>query len=106
MTTQRHSYGGKYFLKWLRSSSSIWTHVKSVSEKKSATTARQNLKPFEPVPCFSTHPLSLEKSKECTVQDYESMVDWKAAQDDSSDAAASLPGCGVAGAPCLRPPTF
>jgi hypothetical protein len=39
-----------------------------VSEKKSATAARQYLKPFEPVPCFSTHPLSLEKSKECTVQ--------------------------------------
>jgi hypothetical protein len=54
------------------------------------------LKPFESVLCFSTHPLSLEKSKECTVENNESMVDWKAAQDDSSDAAANVPGHGMA----------
>lgn len=76
-----------------------------MSEKKSAA-ARQYLKPFEPVPCFSTNPLSVEKGKKFIVQDYESMVDWKAAQDDSSEAAASVIGCGMAGAPCLLPATF
>ena len=53
------------------------------------------------MPCFSTNPLSVQKGEECLVQDYESMVDWKAAQDDSSEAAASVPGRGMAGAPCL-----
>jgi len=72
-----------------------------VSEKKSASTARHYLKPFEPVPYFSTNPLAVEKGKKSTVQDYESVVDWKAAQDDSSEAAASVPVCGMAGAPCL-----
>jgi hypothetical protein len=75
--------------------------LKVCLEKKSATTARQYLKPFEPVPCFSTNPLSVERGKKCIVQNYESMVDWKAGQDDSSEAADSVPGCGVAGAPCL-----
>jgi len=53
------------------------------------------------VPCFSTNPLSVEKCEKCIVQDHESMVDWKAAQDDSSEAAASVPGRGRADAPCL-----
>jgi hypothetical protein len=74
--------------------------------KKSATAARQYLKPFEPVPCFSTNPLSVERGKKCIVQNYKSMVDWKAAPDDSSEAAASVPGYGMAGAPCLLPATF
>jgi len=46
-----------------------------VYEKKSATAARQYLKPFEPVSCFSTNHLSVEKGKKCIVQDYESIVD-------------------------------
>lgn len=70
-------------------------------KKKSSSAARQYLKPFEPVPCFSTNPLAVEKGKKCIVQDYESVVDWKAAQDDSSEAAASVPVRGMAGAPCL-----
>jgi len=77
-----------------------------VYEKKSATAARQYLKPFEPVSCFSTNHLSVEKGKKCIVQDYESIVDWKAAQDDSSEAAVSEPGHGMASAPCLLPATF
>ena len=59
------------------------------------------MKPFEPVPCFSTNPLSVEKGKKCIVQDYERVVDWKAALDDSSEAAAIVPGRSMAGAPCF-----
>jgi hypothetical protein len=72
-----------------------------VWKKTRATAARQYLKPFAHVPCFSTNPLSVGRGKNCTVQGYESMVDWKAAQDDVLQAAASVPGHGVAGAPRL-----
>jgi len=58
--------------------------------RKSASAARQYLKPFETVLCFSTNPLSVEKGEKCIVQDYESMVDWKAAQFRSSSQSTRM----------------
>jgi hypothetical protein len=49
LTTQRHSCGGK---NPEAATLPVFEHMLNVSEKKSATAARQYLKLFDPVPCF------------------------------------------------------